>query len=65
MCVCVCEGGGGSDLAKRGSTGWFQSLPPAEVQIVGVQDAARKTHPLTDTVVLFQPADEHQQTANH
>ena len=48
-------------LAEGGSAGWLQVLLPAEVEVVGLQDAARQTHTLTHNVVFLQPAGRHSQ----
>lgn len=45
----------GTDLPKGCSTGRFEFLLPAEVQVVSVEDAPRQTHTFTHDVVLLQP----------
>lgn len=51
-------------LSKRRSAGWLQFLLPAEVQIVGIEDAPRQTHAFTHDVVLFKPVETHSSAAS-
>ena len=52
-------------LPKRGGTGCINIVPSTEVQVMSVQNTARKTHTFTHHIILFKPRKRKKAKVHH